>query len=74
MRKLLVEGSAIVSVLIFYAAGSLFDLSWLQFHYSNDYSSENGRSVEFGGSFLPLILGVMVYLIVRKMMSKKSST
>ena len=74
MRRFFIELSAILSILFIYAAGSLFDLSWLQFHYSNDYSPENGRSIEFGGSILPILLGIVVYFIVSKIIPKKSST
>jgi|GEM_PF-6535839 len=73
MRRFLIEGSAILSILLIYAVGSLFNLSWLQFHYSNEYSPEDGRSIHVGGSILPIIIGIVVYFIVAKMIPKKSS-
>ncbi|MCA1010777.1 hypothetical protein [Halobacillus halophilus] len=74
MRRFFIELSAILSILLIYAAGSLFELSWLQFHYRNEFSPENGRSIEFGGSILPILLGIVVYFILNNMIPKKSST
>ncbi|ASF40779.1 hypothetical protein CEH05_17105 [Halobacillus halophilus] len=71
MRRFFIELSAI---LLIYAAGSLLDLSWLQFYYSNEYSPEDGKSIHVGGSILPIILGIVVYFIAAKMILKKSNT
>ncbi|WP_079479815.1 hypothetical protein [Halobacillus salinus] len=66
MNKPIFHVVIVLATCFFYAIGYLFDVEWLQFYYRNEYSLAEGRSLEMGGSILPIGLGVLTAFLVTK--------
>ncbi|ALC91484.1 hypothetical protein AM500_18080 [Bacillus sp. FJAT-18017] len=62
--------AALLSMVVLYAIGNVFEISLLSWDFYQENSSE-GFAFEAGGSFLPIIIGVIIGFITERILKNR---
>ncbi|WP_155922249.1 hypothetical protein [Bacillus sp. EB01] len=62
--------AALLSMVVLYAIGSVFEISLLSWNFDKENSSE-GFTFEAGVSFVPIIVGVIIGFITERILKNK---
>lgn len=62
--------ATVLSIVILYAIGNTFEISFMSWNFYSENSSE-GFVYEMGGSFLPIVIGLIVGFFTERILKSK---
>lgn len=61
----------ILTTVFLYALGSMYEISFFRWDYEVTTPDRDGFMVEYGGSLLPILIGIFAGLVTEKILKRK---